>query len=123
MSQDWRNCGTTAINVRIMTSKANLSHRCSLLIIGVYAMAVVVYVSVIMEYNTIGKGSDKEENQLFLKMDFPFVYEFSPVYEIVMFVQFVQLLSNASVIGMLDAFIITLVSFRLGNIKYNCYIT
>ncbi|XP_011155581.2 odorant receptor 4 [Solenopsis invicta] len=120
MSQDWRNCGTTAINVRIMTSKANLSHRCSLLIIGVYAMAVVVYVSVIMEYNTIGKGSDKEENQLFLKMDFPFVYEFSPVYEIVMFVQFVQLLSNASVIGMLDAFIITLVLHISGQIDIVC---
>lgn len=113
MSRDWRNCGTVAFNVQTMMNKASLSHRCSMLIIGMYSMAVVVYVSVIMELNSIDNKSGKGENQLFLKMEFPFVYDFSPVYEIVMFVQFIQLLSNASIIGMLDALIITLVSFLL----------
>ncbi|KYM97078.1 hypothetical protein ALC62_12186 [Cyphomyrmex costatus] len=94
MSRDWRNCDAIASDVRIMTNKAILSHRCSMLIIGVYSIAAVVYVSVIMEFNSINSESGKGE--LFLKMEFPFVYEFSPVYEIVMFVQFVQLLSNAS---------------------------
>lgn len=71
-------------------------------------MAVIVYISVIIEFNNV--NVDSVEKELFLKMQFPFVYEFFPVYEIVMFVQFVQLLSNASVIGMLDALVITLVS-------------
>nr|XP_012219963.1 PREDICTED: odorant receptor 45b-like [Linepithema humile] len=92
-----------------MTNKAILSRRCSMLIIGVYCMAVVVYISVIMEFNSIVSDElGKEGQQLFLKMKFPFVYEFSPVYEIVMFVQFVQLLGHALVIGMLDALIVTL---------------
>lgn len=107
ISRDW--CDAVAFDISIMTNKATLSHRCSILIIGVYSIAVVIYVSAIMEFNSINSESGRGE--LFLKMEFPFVYEFSPVYEIVMFVQFVQLLSNASVIGMLDALIITLVSF------------
>jgi len=82
-----------------------------MLIIGVYSIAVIVYVSVIMELNLIDSDeSNKAEDQLFLKMKFPFAYDVSPIHEIVMILQFVQLLGNASVIGMLDALIITLVS-------------
>jgi len=114
ISRDWHNCGSIEFNVRIMTNKANLSHRYSMLIIGIYSIAVIVYVSVIMELNFIdSNGSNKTEDQLFLKMKFPFVYDVSPIHEIVMIFQFVQLLSNASVIGMLDALIITLVSSSL----------
>ncbi|XP_011694619.1 PREDICTED: odorant receptor 4-like [Wasmannia auropunctata] len=120
MSRDWCNCGDVDFNMRTMTNKAILSHRCSLLIIGVYSLAVVMYVSVIMELNNIDNGSSKGEKQLFLKMKFPFVYEFSPVWEIVMFVQFLQLLSNASVIGMLDALIITLIFHTSGQIDIVC---
>ncbi|XP_070150954.1 odorant receptor 10-like [Polyergus mexicanus] len=118
ISRDWRNCNSTVYNMRIMTNKANLSHRCSMLIISVYFMAVIVYISVIIEFNNI--NVDSVEKELFLKMQFPFVYEFFPVYEIVMFVQFVQLLSNASVIGMLDALVITLILHVSGQIDIVC---
>lgn len=111
MSRDWRDCDAVAYDVRIMTDKANLSHRLSMLIIGMYSMAVAVYVSVIIEFNIDSNKSGQGESQLFLKMELPFVYDFFPMHEIVMFVQFIQLLSNASVIGMLDALIVTLVSF------------
>lgn len=114
MSQDWRDCGAVAFNVRTMMDKAHLSRRCSMLIITVYSMAVAVYVSVIVEFNRIHSDDlGNEEQQLFLKMQFPFDHDISPVREIVMFVQFIQLLSNASVIGMLDALVITLVSISL----------
>lgn len=114
MSRDWRDCGAIAFNVRTMMNKAILSRRCSTLIIAVYCTAVMVYVSVIMEFNSIVSDEPgKEGQQLFLKMKFPFVYDCSPIYEIVMFVQCVQLLGHASVIGMLDALIVTLVNFSL----------
>ncbi|XP_011065039.1 PREDICTED: odorant receptor 22c-like [Acromyrmex echinatior] len=71
-----------------------------------------------MEFNSINSKSGRGE--LFLKMEFPFVYEFSPVYEIVMFIQFVQLLSNAWVIGMLDALIMTLIFHISGQIDIVC---
>lgn len=119
MSQDWRNC---AFNVRTMTNKAILSHRCSILIIGIYAIAAVSYVSVVMEINRINNKSGKRENELFLKMELPFVYESSPAYEIVMFVQFIQLLCNALVIGMLDALIITLVSLSFAFYEHFIHI-
>lgn len=110
--RDWNNCGAIAFNIRTMTDKASLSHRYSMLIIGVYSLAVAVYVSVIMEINHL-ESDEHSKGELILKMKFPFGYDFSPIYEIVMFVQFLQLLSNASVIGMLDALIVTLVSFSL----------
>lgn len=122
MLRDWRNCDSIALNMHIMTNKANVSHRCSMLIIGVYSIAVVVYSSVIIELNNININAEtgEKEHQLLLKMKFPFVHEFSPIYEIVMFFQFIQLLSNASVIGMLDALIITLVSFF--KLSYKCFL-
>lgn len=114
MSRDWNNCGNITFNLRSMTNKAHLAHRCSMLIIGTYSIAVVVYISVIMEINnTVSDKCNEEKHQLFLKMEFPFNYHVSPICEIIMFIQFIQLLSNASVIGMLDALIVTLVSCLL----------
>ncbi|KAL0120385.1 hypothetical protein PUN28_008214 [Cardiocondyla obscurior] len=126
MSRDWESWigDTVTFNMRtmrtmrIMMNKTILSYRCSLLIIGVYSIAVVVYVSVIINYNN--NDNDRKENQLFLKMEFPFFYDFFPVYEVVMFVQFIQLLSNASIIGMLDALILTLIFHVSGQIDIMC---
>ncbi|KAF3054438.1 Odorant receptor 181 [Nylanderia fulva] len=120
MLRDWRNCDSIALNMRIMMNKTNVSHRCSMLIIGIYAMAVVVYSSVIIELNNMDTNAETSEKELFLKMKFPFVHEFSPIYEIVMFVQFIQLLSNASVIGMLNALIMTLILHVSGQIDIVC---
>ncbi|XP_025163765.1 odorant receptor 22c-like isoform X2 [Harpegnathos saltator] len=122
MSQDWRDGGAVAFNVRTMTDKARLSRRCSMLIIGVYSIAVVVYVSVIIEFNHIHSDEfSNKERQFFLKMKFPFDYDVSPIHEIILFIQFLQLLSNASVIGMLDAFIITLMLHISGQVDIVCY--
>ncbi|EFN78842.1 Putative odorant receptor 22c [Harpegnathos saltator] len=105
-----------------MTDKARLSRRCSMLIIGVYSIAVVVYVSVIIEFNHIHSDEfSNKERQFFLKMKFPFDYDVSPIHEIILFIQFLQLLSNASVIGMLDAFIITLMLHISGQVDIVCY--
>ncbi|XP_011251132.3 odorant receptor 13a-like [Camponotus floridanus] len=120
ISRDWRNCDFIACNMRIMMNKAYLSHRCSMLIIGVYSMAVIVYSSVIIELNNIDTDVEPAEKELLLKMQFPFVYEFSPLREIVMFVQFIQLLSHASIIGMLDALIITLILHVSGQVDIVC---
>ncbi|GAB1863026.1 Odorant receptor [Camponotus japonicus] len=120
ISRDWRNCDFIACSMRIMMNKAYLSHRCSMLIIGVYAMAVIVYTSVIIELNNIDTDIEPVEKELLLKMQFPFVYEFSPLREIVMFVQFIQLLSHASIIGMLDALIITLILHVSGQVDIVC---
>ncbi|XP_014473831.1 PREDICTED: odorant receptor 4-like [Dinoponera quadriceps] len=75
-----------------------------------------------MEFNHMHSDElSNEEQQLFLKMEFPFEDNVSPVREIVLFVQFIQLLSNASVIGILDAFIMTLTLHISGQIDIVCH--
>lgn len=56
-------------------------------------------------------GSEQpEERQLIVKMNLPFEYTVSPVYEIVMIVQFLLQYTSAIMAGMLNAFTVTLVS-------------
>jgi len=97
-----------------MIDKAILSHRCSKLIIGIYATAVMLYSIATIDFRKQPISGDCRE--LLIKMELPFVFCESPIYEIVVLVQFVHLMAVASTIGMLDALIITVVSCCLGSI-------
>lgn len=106
MSKDWREYpGMCA-----MVDKAVLSHRCSKLIIGIYSTAVLLYSTATINFRRDGDRDSQRE--LLIKMELPFVFCDSPIYEIVVCVQFVHLMAVASAIGMLDALIVTLVSWR-----------
>lgn len=48
--------------------------------------------------------------ELFLKMELPFESNASPVYEVVMIVQFFHQLAAATIVGVLNALIVSLVS-------------
>lgn len=104
MSEDWYEYS----NMYAMIDKAILSHRCSKLIIGIYAMAVLLYSTA--SFNFHKSASDNNCRPLLIKMALPFGFCESPIYEIVLFVQFIHLMAVASAIGMLDALIVTLVS-------------
>lgn len=110
MSQDWIN--SSKFNIDVMINKTELAYRYSKLIMGVYTIAVFSYAGVFLEISH--QNQDDEFNitsrQLLIKMDFPYAYYESPLYEYVFVLQFFQLLSNASAIAMLNALIITLVS-------------
>ncbi|KAK1125374.1 hypothetical protein K0M31_005743 [Melipona bicolor] len=114
MSQDWINF--SKFNIDAMINKAKLAYRYSKLIMSVYAIAVFTYAGVFLEITR--QNQDDELNitsrQLLIKMDFPFAYYESPLYEYVFVLQFFQLLSNASAIATLDALIITLI-FHVGG--------
>lgn len=104
MCKDWYECS----NAYTMIDKAVLSHRYSKLIIGIYATAVLLYSIATIDFREQAIGDDCR--RLLIKMELPFVFCQSPIYEIVVFVQFVHLMAVASAIGMLDALIATLVS-------------
>ena len=110
MSQDWIN--SSKFNIDAMINKTKLAYRYSKLIMIVYAIAVFTYAGVFLEISR--QNQDEEFNitsrQLLIKMDFPFTYYESPLYEYVFVLQFFQLFSNASAIAMLNALIIILVS-------------
>lgn len=104
MSNDWHEYS----NMYAMIDKAVLAHRCSKLIISVYSIAVLLYSTASINLN---KQNDGDCRELLIKMELPFGFCESPIYEIVMFVQFVRLMAVASAIGMLDALLVTLVSY------------
>ncbi|KAK9298106.1 hypothetical protein QLX08_008431 [Tetragonisca angustula] len=114
MSQDWIN--SSKFNIDAMINKTKLAYRYSKLIMIVYAIAVFTYAGVFLEISR--QNQDEEFNitsrQLLIKMDFPFTYYESPLYEYVFVLQFFQLFSNASAIAMLNALIIILI-FHVGG--------
>jgi len=103
MSNDWHKYS----NMYAMIDKAVLAHRCSKLIISVYSIAVLLYSTA----SILNKQNDDDCRELLIKMELPFGFCESPIYEIVMFVQFIRLMAVASAIGMLDALLVTLVSY------------
>lgn len=105
MSHDWYEYSS----MYTMIDKASLSHRYSKLVIGVYSTAVLLYSIATIDFR---KPINNDCRQLLIKMELPFVFCESPIYEIVVCVQFVHLMAVASTIGMLDALIVTLVSYQ-----------
>ncbi|EFN71830.1 Odorant receptor 2a [Camponotus floridanus] len=101
MSNDWYEYSS----IYTMIDKANLSHRYSKLVIGVYSTAVLLYSIATIDFR---KPINDDCRQLLIKMELPFVFCESPIYEFVACVQFVHLMVVASTIGMLDALIVTL---------------
>jgi len=104
MSNDWHKYS----NIYAMIDKAILAHRCSKLIISVYSIAVLLYSTASINLN---KQSGDDCRELLIKMELPFGFCESPIYEIVMFMQFVRLMAVASAIGILNALLVTLVSY------------
>ncbi|KAL0120392.1 hypothetical protein PUN28_008220 [Cardiocondyla obscurior] len=111
MFNDWHECS----NIYAMIDKAVLAHRCSKLTIGVYSMAVLLYSTASINFR---KQSNDDCRELLIKMELPFVFCESPIYEIVVCVQFMHLMAVASAIGMLDALMVTLVSCNNTNIIF-----
>lgn len=102
MSNDWQQYS----NMYAMVDKAILADRCSKFTIGVYSTAVLLYSTASLNFR---KQTD-DCQELLIKMELPFAFCDSPIYEITMGVQFVHLMAVASAIGMLDALLVTLVS-------------
>ncbi|XP_036141371.1 uncharacterized protein LOC105831969 [Monomorium pharaonis] len=109
MSNDWHEYS----GMYTMIDKAVLAHRCSKLTIGVYSTAVMLYSTASINFR---KQSNNNCRELLIKMELPFEFCESPIYEIVAGVQFVHLMAVASAIGMLDALMVTLMLHIGGQI-------
>lgn len=111
MYYDWINSSADKANVDVMTNKAELAYRCSYLIFGVYIISVFMYAGVFLQF--IRQDQDDfniTSRELLMKMDLPFAYYESPVYQYIFLVQFLQLLAVGIGMAILNALIITLVS-------------
>ncbi|XP_076666637.1 odorant receptor 13a [Andrena cerasifolii] len=119
MATDWTYSSTGKLDTNTMISKADLSNRCSKLIMCVYTLAVFFYSSVFVEIIRESDNTefDMKSREFLIKMEFPFASYNSPMYECILLVQFFQLMAIASAIGMLDALIITLIFHSGGQIE------
>lgn len=112
IATDREDCEEVGDALRTMSNVANLCHRFSNSIIGLHSVAVVFYgIGVVALRSQTTDGVD--ERELFLKMELPFESGTSPVYELVMTAQFLHQMTSATVIGVLSALLVTLVSWDL----------
>ncbi|XP_072750313.1 odorant receptor 4-like isoform X2 [Anoplolepis gracilipes] len=116
---DWAACS--------MSRTVYVSHRSSNLIIGLYSMSVFLYgtgVLVAHADETNEEADDVQlvvpERELFLKMELPFESNVSPVYEVVMVTQFFHQLAAATIVGVLNALIVSLILHVGGQIDIMC---
>ncbi|XP_036141359.1 odorant receptor 13a isoform X2 [Monomorium pharaonis] len=109
ITMDWEECRDTLCT---MSGVANLSQRFSNLIIGLHSMAVLFYCIGVVAL----RSDDVADRELFLKMELPFESSTSPIYEVVLTVQFLHQMTAATVIGVLSALLVTLVLHAGGQI-------
>ncbi|KAL0134010.1 hypothetical protein PUN28_001128 [Cardiocondyla obscurior] len=121
MAQDRNDC-VTEWAVCSMSRTIDVSHRSSNLIIGLYSMSVFLYGTGVLVAHT----DDPEEQlavparELFLKMELPFESNTSPAYELVMITQFFHQLAAATIVGVFNALIVSLILHVGGQIDIMC---
>lgn len=111
MVSDWKEA--TVNDVHTMTSKANLSRRFSNVIIGLHSVGAFSYGIGVLVSNTDDYEADAIETpvrEFTLKMQLPFECNESPLYELVMCLEFLHQLASSAMTGILNSLIITLVS-------------
>ncbi|XP_011688858.1 PREDICTED: odorant receptor 13a-like [Wasmannia auropunctata] len=112
IATDWEECGDASYS---MSSVANLSHRFSNLIIGLHSSAVLFYCIGVVALRS-DDAADPANRELIVKIDLPFESGTSPMYEVVMTTQFLQVITAAGVIGVFNALLVTLVLHVGGQI-------
>lgn len=120
MARDRSECATDWA-VCSMSKTTYVSHRSSNLIIGLYSMSVFLYGTGVLVAHADETDDETDDEidevqlavparELFLKMELPFESNASPVYEVVMVTQFFHQLAAATIVGVLNALIVSLVS-------------
>lgn len=112
IAADWKECRNAGDVACSMSGVANLCHRFSNLIVGLHSTAVLAYC-----IGVVALRSDPADRELFLKMELPFDSGTSPTYELVMTTQFLHQMTAATVIGVLSALLVTLVSWNLRDCR------
>ncbi|XP_012526711.2 odorant receptor 4 isoform X2 [Monomorium pharaonis] len=121
MAQDRSECANEWA-VYSMSRTTDVSHRSSNLIIGLYSMSVFLYGTGVL----VAHADEPDEElavparELFLKMELPFESNASPAYELVMVTQFFHQLAAATIVGVLNALIVSLILHVGGQIDIMC---
>ncbi|KYM97079.1 Putative odorant receptor 13a [Cyphomyrmex costatus] len=119
MAADWREA--TNSETQIMISKANLSRRFSNVIIGLHSVAVFCFGIEVLASQTddydADHGTDTPVRAFTLKLQLPSQCNESPLYELVMGLEFFHQLASATATGILNSLLISL-SKMIGDAAY-----
>ncbi|KAM0736510.1 Odorant receptor 13a [Formica fusca] len=118
MEQDWRDCIINGSYVSTMMTMADLSRRFSnivFIINGIGAFFLSIGEHLLQSMNDANR-IDNSSRELPLKMEFPFEVSESPIFECFLIGQFVYDLSMASVVGLMNALLVTLILHVSGQI-------
>ncbi|KYM83374.1 Putative odorant receptor 13a [Atta colombica] len=122
MAADWREA--TSNEMHIMMSKANLSRRFSNVIIGLHSVAVMCFGIEVLASHTndydAGHGIETPIRAFTLKLQLPLQCNESPLYELVMSLEFLHQLASATATGILNSLLITLILHTSGQIEILC---
>jgi len=110
MAEDWNECASIH-SKQPMINKAILSHRFSKCSIGAYSIMLLLFGIGNMIAQRSANSELVREKQLIVKMKLPPECIVSPIFEIVMVTQTLLQLMLALLAGMLNALIVTLVSW------------
>jgi len=112
MDQDWKECVINNSYESTMMSAADLSHRCSNAMISINALAAF-FLSIgehLLQSMGDLNGGDNNSRELPIKMEFPFDVSESPIFECFLYGQFFYELLLASIVGIMNALLVSLVS-------------
>lgn len=111
MDDDWSDCGSE-LRECIMIDKANLAHRCSNVMMSINAVATVLYF-IDSQVRQRMVSQDGQYREFPVQVQLPFEVQEFPTFELVMLGLFFHVLETATVVAMLNALVLTLVSKRI----------
>lgn len=114
MDEDWKECIINDSYESTMMSAADLSRHCSNVMISINALAAF-FLSIgehLLQSIDDANGVDNSPRELPIKMEFPFDVSESPIFEFFLVGQFLYELVLASIVGMINALLVSLVSSR-----------
>lgn len=114
MDRDWKECVIKDSYESTMISVAELSSRCSNVMISINALAAF-FLSIgehLLQSMGNVSGVDNNSRELPIKMEFPFDVSETPIFECFLVGQFFYELVLASIVGIMNALLVSLVSPR-----------
>ncbi|XP_018364812.1 PREDICTED: uncharacterized protein LOC108762352 [Trachymyrmex cornetzi] len=118
MNEDWKECVINNSYESTMMSVADLSHRCTNVMISINALAAF-FLSIgehLLQSMGDVNGVDNNSRELPIKMEFPFDVSESPIFECFLIGQFLYELVLASIVGMMNALLVSLILHVSGQI-------
>ncbi|KAL6254501.1 hypothetical protein P5V15_014554 [Pogonomyrmex californicus] len=118
MAMDWKKNSNADFNMRVIISKAVLSHNFSNFVFGAFSIAITLYSITVLTFDTNNiEKVDISMRPLILKMDFPFNNDTRFVYGLILILQFLCVVICGSAVVTVNTLLIILVLHLSGQIE------